>query len=741
MHDQLALSRRKVLQGGALVVGFAFLPLEKGHALGIAAAPKSVAVTEVDSFLAIDIRGHVTIYSGKVDIGTGLRTAFTQIAAEELELPIGSVTIIQGDTLLTPDQGPSSGSNSIQNGGIQLRQAAAAAMEALREQAASRLAVSKDVLTASNGVLSAPGGRSVSYGNLVGGKAFSITLDPKNPRPTKSPANFSLVGRPIERIDIPEKMTGRYTYMHDFRVDGMLHGRVIRPPAIGAQLQTVDEASIKDVPGVVRVVREGNFLGVVAKTEWTAISASRALKATWSTWKGLPEQRKLWDFIRGSEIARDDVTSDIGTAAATLSQSGIRRVEATYDFAIHTHGSIGPSCAIAQFEGGKLTTWSASQATHDMRKQLARMFDLPLDDIRCIFVEGAGCYGRNGHEDAAADAALLARAVGKPVRVQWMRADEHGWDPKGPPTLADLRAGIDTAGRVVAWEGEFYMPEQRPANALIVPLLGASLAGLPDDNDVGTGGIAGNSNIPYKFPNIRTVAHRLRSTPLRPSWIRSPGRMQNTFANECFVDELAALAKADPIAFRLAHLDDGRGIEVIRRTAALAGWDTRSSPRPSQSGDTLVGRGFAYVKYEMVRTYVGAVAEVEVAKSTGDIKVRKVSIAHDCGQIINPDGLKNQIDGSTIQTVSRVLKEEVTFDRSAVTSLDWASYPILTFPEIPEIVYDLIDRPTERPWGGGEPSAAVIPSAISNAVFDAAGIRLRSVPFTPTKVKAAFAAL
>jgi nicotinate dehydrogenase subunit B len=536
-------------------------------------------------------------------------------------------------------------------------------------------------------------------------------------------------------------MTGRYTYMHDFRVDGMLHGRVIRPPAIGAQLQTVDEASIKDVPGVVRVVREGNFLGVVAKTEWTAISASRALKATWSTWKGLPEQRKLWDFIRGSEIARDDVTSDIGTAAATLSQSGIRRVEATYDFAIHTHGSIGPSCAIAQFEGGKLTTWSASQATHDMRKQLARMFDLPLDDIRCIFVEGAGCYGRNGHEDAAADAALLARAVGKPVRVQWMRADEHGWDPKGPPTLADLRAGIDTAGRVVAWEGEFYMPEQRPANALIVPLLGASLAGLPDDNDVGTGGIAGNSNIPYKFPNIRTVAHRLRSTPLRPSWIRSPGRMQNTFANECFVDELAALAKADPIAFRLAHLDDARGIEVIRRTAALAGWDTRSSPRPSQSGDTLVGRGFAYVKYEMVRTYVGAVAEVEVAKSTGDIKVRKVSIAHDGGQIINPDGLKNQIDGSTIQTVSRVLKEEVTFDRSAVTSLDWASYPILTFPEIPEIVYDLIDRPTERPWGGGEPSAAVIPSAISNAVFDAAGIRLRSVPFTPTKVKAAFAAL
>jgi nicotinate dehydrogenase subunit B len=339
MHDQPALSRRRVLQGGALAVGFALLPFGRGHAQAAAAAPKAVALAEVDSFLAIDARGHATVYSGKVDIGTGLRTAFTQIAAEELNLPMGTVTIIQGDTLLTPDQGPSSGSNSIQNGGIQLRQAAAAAMDALRAQAASRLGVSKDLLTASNGMLSARGGQSVSYGDLVGGSSFSITLDPRNPWPTKSPADFSLVGRPVERIDIPDKMTGRYTYMHDFRVDGMLHGRVIRPPAIGARLQTVDEASIKDVPGVARIVREGNVLGVVAKTEWAAILASRALRATWSDWKGLPEQAKLWDFVRGSEIARDEITSDIGTAAATLTQPGIRRMEATYDFAIHTHGS------------------------------------------------------------------------------------------------------------------------------------------------------------------------------------------------------------------------------------------------------------------------------------------------------------------------------------------------------------------------------------------------------------------
>jgi nicotinate dehydrogenase subunit B len=588
-----------------------------------------------------------------------------------------------------------------------------------------------------NGTITAPSGKSASYATLVGGKTFSITLNPKRPVSTKAPKEFSLVGRPIQRVDIPDKVTGRYTYMQDFSVPGMLHGRVIRPPALGAQLQSVDESSVKGVPGIVKVVRQGNFLGIVATTEWGAVSAAQALQATWSQWEGLPEQTKLFDYVRASKIAKDDVTSDIGASAATLRDPSIRVVDATYDFAIHTHGSIGPSCAISAFDGAKLTSWSASQATHDLRKQLAQMFSLPLDDVRCIFVEGSGCYGRNGHEDAAADAALLAKATGKPVRVQWSRADEHGWDPKGPPTLIDLRAGIDCNGRIAAWESEFFIPEQRPPSPLIVPLLGASLAGLPDDNDAGTGGIEGNSNIPYTFPNIKTTCHRLESTPLRPSWIRSPGRMQNTFANECFIDELAVLAVTDPVEFRLKHLDDARGIEVLERAAALAKWDTRASPKARQSGDLLVGRGVAYCKYEMVRTYSAAVAEVELTVSTGAIRVTKFFIAHDCGQIINPDGLKNQIDGSTIQTISRVLKEEVKFNRSAVTSLDWASYPILTFPEIPEIAYDLIDRPTEPPWGGGEPSAVVVPSAISNAVFDAAGVRLRSVPFTPDKVKVA----
>jgi len=358
--------------------------------------------------------------------------------------------------------------------------------------------------------------------------------------------------------------------------------------------------------------------------------------------------------------------------------------------------------------------------------------------VRCIYVEGSGCYGRNGHEDAAADAALLAKAVGKPVRVQWSRADEHGWDPKGPPTLIDLRAAMDGAGNVTAWESEFFIPQQTP-NSFNVPLVAATLADMPAGHDVAPGNIFQNSAIPYKFANVKTVCRRLESTPFRPSWIRTPGRMQNTFANECFIDELAAAAKSDPLAFRMKYLDpaDKRGIEVLERVAALAKWDQRPSPKDDKTSDVVTGRGVSYCKYELVRTYIAAVAEVEVKRSTGDIKVTKVSLVHDCGQIINPDGLRNQLDGNVIQTISRTLIEELKYDRSMVTSLDWASYPILRFPQVPELVYELIDRPNEKPWGAGEPSAAVVPSAISNAVFDATGVRLRSIPFTPEKVKAA----
>jgi CO/xanthine dehydrogenase Mo-binding subunit len=736
----IVASRRDMLKGGgALVVAFSFAgPIADALAQGAAAKP--LALTEVDSFLAIDPKGLVTCYSGKVDLGTGITTALRQMVAEELDVPIGRVDLVTGDTLTTPDQGTTWGSLTIQLGGMQIRNAAATARDALLTEAAKRLGVKKEELTVADGVVSG-GGKKVSYGELIGGKQFSLKLDHQKPARPKDPKDYKVVGKSVPRVDIPDKVTAKFTYMQDFRVPGMLHGRVVRPPAMEAKLESVDEGSIKDITGVVKVVREGNFLAVVATSEWAAIKAAQKLKATWSKAQTLPEPAKLWEHVRASKVAKEEVTSNVGNVGAAMAEVGAKTLKATYDFAIHTHGSIGPSCAVAEFKDGKLTSWSASQATHTLRRQLAQMFSLQPENVRCIYLEGSGCYGRNGHEDAAADAALLARAVGKPVRVQWSRADEHGWDPKGPPTLIDLRAALDASGNVTGWDSEFFIPQQT-AGSFLVPLTPASLAGLPQKPDVAPGNIFQNSAIPYRFPNVKTVCHRLEATPFRPSWIRTPGRMQNTYANECFIDELAAAAGVDPIAFRLKYLDpnDKRGIEALNRVAALAKWDTRPSPRKGQTGDVVTGRGVTYCKYELVRTYIAAVAEVEVNRKTGEIRVPRFYVTHDCGQIINPDGLKNQIEGNVIQTVSRTLIEELKFDRSMVTSLDWETYPILKFPDVPDIVMDLIDRPTERPWGAGEPAAAVVPSAISNAVFDAIGVRLRSVPYTPDKVKAALAA-
>ncbi|HET9714883.1 MAG TPA: molybdopterin cofactor-binding domain-containing protein [Pseudolabrys sp.] len=731
----IQISRRNVLLGsGALIVSFSLAgSMADAQVQG---GTKPLTLTEVDSFLAIDGNGKVTVYSGKVDLGTGISTALRQIVAEELDVPIEHIELIQGDTLITPNQGTTWASVSVQVGGMQLRQASAAARQMLLSEAERRLGTGQ--LTVTEGVISG-GGKKVSYGELVGGKNFAIKLDPKQPVKEKAPKDYKVVGRATPRVDIPAKMTGHFTYMQDFKVPGMLHGRVVRPAAIGAKLESVDDSALKNIPGIVKVVREGDFLGVVASNEWDAIRGAAAIRATWSKSETLPDQAKLWDHVRATKVAKEEVTSNIGNTSEAMGKDGAKVVKATYDFAIHTHGSIGPSCAIAEFKDGALTSWSASQATHNLRRQLALMFSLPVDKVRCIYVEGSGCYGRNGHEDAAADAALLAKAVGKPVRVQWSRADEHGWDPKGPPTLMDMRASLDAGGNVTAWEGDFYMPQQTPGGFL-VPLVAATLSGMPAGNDIAPGNVFQNSAIQYKFANIKTVCKRLETTPLRPSWIRTPGRLQNSYANECFMDELAAAANMDPLEFRRKYLDDKRGLELLDRLVALAKWEKRPSPQKGVNGNVVKGRGASYVKYELVRTYIGAVAEVEVERSTGVIHVPKFYVVHDCGQIINPDGLKNQIEGNVMQTVSRTLIEELKFDRSRVTSLDWASYPILKFPQMPEIVIELVDRPTEKPWGAGEPTSAVVSSAISNAVFDATGVRLRSVPYTPAKVKAAIQA-
>ena len=726
-------NRREFLEAaGILIVSFSLPAFLTPADAQDATSSKTVALDDVDAFLAIDRRGRVTLYSGKVELGTGVSTALRQILAEELDVSLASISLIEGDTALTPAQGKTWGSLSIQVGGLQIRQAAATARQALLQEAGKQLGVAvSDLVVEQATVRAGSGGKQVTYGELIGGKNFSLKVDKQ--APLKDPASYKIVGKSIPRSDIPPKITGQFTYIQDFKMPGMLHGRVIRPPAVGGSLQSVDESSVKDVPGLVKVVRQNNFLGVVAESEWGAIRAARNLKASWSAWDGLPEQSKLWEYVRATKVSKEDVTSNVGNAEQALAQAA-KRVSATYDFAIHSHASMGPSCAVAEFKDGKLTCWSASQAPHDLRAQLAAMLSMKDSDVEVIYVEGSGCYGRNGHEDAAGDAALLARAVGRPVRVQWMRDDENGWDPKGPPTLMDLQAGLDASGQVVAWYSQLYVPEGGGGN---VKLLAADLAGLPCEKGMFPGNIINNSAIPYAFSNVRTVAHRLAETPFRPSWIRAPGRMQNTFCNEAFVDELAFAAGADPFEFRLRYLtNDPRGTELLKRLQTFAKWQGRSAAR-SAGSDVASGRGVTYVKYELSRTYVGAVADVEVNRKSGDIFVRRFIIVQDCGQIINPDGVKNQIEGNVVQTVSRTLKEEVTFDRSRVTSLDWGSYPILKFPEVPDVDIDLIDRRSEKPWGVGEPAAAVVPSAVANAVFDAVGVRIRSVPFTPAKVLAA----
>ncbi len=726
-------SRREFLQGtGLLIVSFSLPAFLKTADAQSATSTKTVALDEVDAFLAIDPSGRVTLYSGKVELGTGVSTALTQIVAEELDVPMARIALIEGDTSLTPAQGKTWGSLTIQVGGVQIRQAAATARQALLQEAGEKLGVPAGDLVIEQGTVRArSGGKQVTYGELIGGKNFSLKLEKQ--APLKAPASYKIVGQSIPRADIPPKITGQFTYIQDFKAPGMLQGRVVRPPAIGASLQSVDESSVKDIPGVVKVVRQNNFLGVVAENEWCAIQAAQKLKAGWSNWEGLPEQGKLWEYVRATKVNKDDVTSNVGDAENALAKAA-KRVSATYNFAINSHASMGPSCAVADFKDGKLTCWSATQAPHDLRSQLAAMLSMKDSDVHVIYVEGSGCYGRNAHEDAAGDAALLAHAVGRPVRVQWTREDENGWDPKGPPTLMDLQAGLDANGQVVGWYSQLYVPEGGGGN---VKLLAADLAGLPCEKGMFPGNIINNSAIPYAFPNVRTVAHRLAETPFRPSWIRAPGRMQNTFCNEAFLDELAVAAGADPFEFRLRYLNnDPRGTELLKRLMTLAQWKGRSSGKAA-GGDVASGRGVTYVKYELARTYVGAVADVEVNHKSGEIRVKHFAIVQDCGQIINPDGVRNQIEGNVIQTASRTLKEEVTFDRSRVTSLDWDSYPILTFPEVPDVDIDLIDRPTEKPWGVGEPAAAVVPSAIANAVFDATGIRMRSAPFTPAKVRAA----
>jgi len=698
------LSRRDLLKtGGALVVSFALgARVQAQTATGTdAALGKPVDPTEVDSFLAVHADGSVTVYTGKVDLGTGLRIAIRQMAAEELELPVERVSLVEGDTALTPDQGGTGGSTGLTRGGVEVRQAAATAREALRK---------------------------MTPADLASGKRFNLKVDPK--APLKDPKTYKVVGQPVLRPEIPFKATGRHPYVQDFTTAGMLHGRVIHPPAAGAKLLSVDESSIRAIPDV-RVVRIENFLGVVAKDEWAAVRAARELKANWGEGPALPGSEALDAYIRQGAIDRDDAVVNRGNSATAMAGAA-KKLSATYYWPNQSHASLGPSCAVADVREGGITVWSSVQASHGLRLNLAKIFAMPAAKVRVVYMDGAGCYGGNGNDDVAADAVLLSKAVGNPVRVQWTRQDEHGWDPKGPQQLLDMRAGLDAQGNIAAWEAEMWVPMNKPGGR---PLLSIDAAGLAQDHGQGAGLMTQNADPPYAAPHVRVVAHYLKDTPLRPSNLRAPGKIANVFAVEAFTDELAAAAGVDPVEYRLRGLTDARAIAVIRRTADMFGWQ----PKTTRSQPAGVGRGFAYARYKQAENYVAMAMEVAVDRSTGQIQVRRVACAHDCGLIVNPNALRNQVEGLIVQTLSRTIHEEVKFDRARVTSVDWASYPILRFPEAPAIEVALLDHPELPLYGAGEAAAVTVPGALANAIYDATGVRLRRAPFTPERVKAALA--
>lgn len=742
------MSRRQLLKaGGALVVTLS-LPLsvrateqvlrdKSGNAQAHALLDKTLDVNAVDGFIAIHQDGTVTLFSGKVDLGQGLRIAIRQMAAEELGIGVNKIEMIEGDTALTPDQGPTAGSSGIMRGGVQIRQAAATAREALIAMAATRLQKQPAELMVQDGVVRPKsGGTGLSFAELVGGKRFDLKVDAK--APLNNPTAYTVVGKPLLRPDVPAKVTGTHTYVHDVKLPGMLHARVIRPAGEGAQIVSLDESSVQHLPSI-KVVRIGNFLGVAAPDEWDAIQAAASLKVVWSDTGTLMGHEKVEQWLRSAPFDGEETLVNKGNAVAALQAASVK-LTASYYWPPQTHGSIGPSCAVADVGATQAIIYTASQGTHRYRPAYAQMLGLKNEAVRLVYVDGAGCYGMNGHDDAAADAALMSKALGKPVRVQWSRQDEHGFDPKGPPQSLMLEAALGPDNAIIAWRTEMWLP-RATASLPTVPLLAPQTAGMPQPKGISTGLITQNGDPPYEVANVSVGVHWHDSAPLRPANIRAPGKIANIYAVECLTDELAAKAGIDPLAFRLGRLKDARGAEVLKRAASLFGWQAHATSAGAGNKRNRRGRGIAYSHYKHNETYVAMAMEVDVDRDSGEIRVLRVACAHDCGLIINPDGLRAQVEGSILQTISRSLYEEIRFDTRRVQNVDWGSYPILTFPAMPQVKIDLIDRPTMPPLGGGEAAASPVTAALANAVWDAVGIRLRTVPFTPERVKAALVAL
>jgi len=697
----------------------------------------------IDSWLSIDSGGTITLRTGKVEYGQGVKTTIAQVGADELDVAISRVQVVMADTGATVDEKLTAGSGSIEESAVAMRYAAAAARTILLERAATELGVERDSLSVDDGTISSPAtNRKITYWDLMAGATFDAEVAPDT-KP-KTPAEWRLIGTAVPRLDIPAKVTGGTAFIQDMEMADLLHGRIVRPPSYGAALDTFDDGATREIDGVVEIIRDGNFIGIIALTEAAAVRA-RELLASGCTWKEVaqyPDEDRLFDWMIEQEcedaLIEDGVPVDKPIPEIASPDGSAVTLEAIYARPFQSHASIGPSAGMARWDDGKLTVWAHSQGIYPLQAALSCAFDMPKENIRCIYAENAGVYGHNGADDAAMDAAMLARAVpGKCVRVQWMRDDEFKWEPFGSAMVVMLQASTDKSGRIIDWNCDLWSnahagrPRAKKETAGFIACwhrADATPAPEPVDNNGRDGGAHRGARPYYDFGTGRLAKHFVKPHPLRVSSLRALGTFGNIFAIESMIDELAEVAGIDPVEMRLRHLTDPRAREVVEKVADMAGWN------PKSWGGGF-GQGIAFNRYKNSKCYAAVVFEAKVDAATGVIEIPKAFIAADAGLAINPDGIANQLEGGLIQAASWTLKEAVRFDPVRITSVDFESYPILTFREAPEIETHVIQRADEKPMGVGEATQGPTPAAIANAVYAAINVRLREIPFTPERVK------
>ncbi len=734
-------TRREFLAaGGALVVSFSLFPgafVAEAQTTGKPRpGPKLPGSLQgapmLDSWIRIGEDGSITVFTGKVELGQGIKTALLQVAAEELVVEPRAITLVMADTGRTPDERYTAGSQSMQDSGTAIRNAAAQVRALLVGIAAGRFGVSGESLTVGSGGVGAPDGRRATYGELVKGSTLHLEAQPASP--LRDPGTYTIIGKSLPRIDIPPKLAGVATYVQDLRLPGMVHARVARPPSYGAQLRAVETGRIEKMRGVLKVVKDGRYLAVIAEREYQAVTAMRALAraATWDEKPALPPTDDPYAYFQRLPAQ----ATTIADGPATPPGAGV--IEATYRRPYQMHGSIGPSCAVGLYKDETLTVWTHSQGVYPLRGAIAEMLRLPAEQVRCIHLEGSGCYGHNGADDAGADAALLAVAFpGRPVRVQWMREEEHAWEPYGSLMVSSARARLSSGGEVTDWQYEVWSSShnERPGPAgqlapawhLQTPFEKPAPKPIPQP----TGGGDRNAIPLYKFGKVRVVHHFIPAMPLRVSALRALGAYHNVFAIESFVDELAQAARADPVEFRLRHLEDSRAADVIRTAAERFGW-------PGYQRQRGRGRGFGFARYKNLAAYCAIACEVQVERDSGRVRLLRAVAAIDSGEAVNPDGIRNQTEGGILQAMSWTLYEAVTFNDTRITSLDWATYPILRFQNVPDSVeVHVINRPGQPFLGTGEAAQGPMAAALANAIADATGVRIRDLPLTSRRVKAA----